>query len=1278
SLAREAGEVIAAKRDVEERLVKLIEDVKPAVELVAPHLFPLLERLKAGDYSVLPALEAELPKLAEQHRQLQKLVDELGEARKSLEKVAHIGKKVKELEKTLKKAPEDVKAAFGEALKALERMDFEGAVRELNKILKIVEEKKARLQPLEERIREATAVAEQLGLAKVAKALERPTEKNVSKALGELERELARVYGALELAEYIKQPRADADFGHAWAVARVLGLEEADRLFRALSEASLFLLREGREIFHNPLYDEVKYLVDQEHVRSLVKAPMYSYIIDRLGHDILQPTYAKWYDLFVEYGPYLNTAFEHARTSATKARAPLGLTGGFSYGGKMMKWLGDFSQEAVVRGLKAYYSGEGRPFRELSELTVRGAEIQLFDKAASLLMAKAAQMLSEASSEEAAKRLVAEANELKLLAFALRAKAAYEEVRLVQTYLKGAQRRAEALLREAELERDVDRKLALEAKAREMQEAAQRKAEKHLADARARYKAYLAEVRDFVGSHGDVREVGMKYFGLTARAFAGDPQEVAEKMIRAVDVRRVISWADELKLPKELGEIAVRIVDAERVYNKFEKILRAKVEPIPPVYDLEKAGRFFAEEARPHPPPPKSRVEEAVPKVVKDVLTAYYGRLKNAAEKAAVYLALIKNDTRHASQEVKKAYRVLQKALKAGSREEALKALEELKAALKALGIEAEGEDVKTVLKAVEERMRPAYEEYVNARREYVSAVEAVAKFSPEAALALGEAAREGGLDSIGRWMALVAYETAKRALNEYAWFWARPVEERWDSLPQAVRELIARREEEAVYELVRNTLKSAGIGVKKGVEMDLKTYEEALEKVFTANGEWPELRAYVKQVIEAARRVQRGKASTEELEKAVDELFRAYGAKAAERFVRSDRLEDAVEEMHEGMRHYARNSGLKIGREAAERALFFGLSAMPEDVVEAYAKGGWRGRLEPYVAYWTENEKLARRAGEAGWEVRQIQRPVSFEEGVPKEWRTAYVVASFGFDLSAVERSVVEYVDGALEGVARVRPVEWPVPEVFLWFILKDRQPAREGGWITAYSIDKLSIEEPLSKFGEALKAKNYDEMRKTVRELYEARLNRTLWQIVYEFDRERAEAALEHLRQRYGVSEGRLWERHDELYLTWLAFRLADESEAYLRSGAGRGLRTKEEVAGAASMPWLPVELAPLFWLRLVGDAEGGPEFRNTWVTAVNMWFERMAEPYSPKKPAVAKKAVELFNAFVGAGFKYEELFPPPQKPEAQKPPSRRLLSLKPSSRLRGRLWRLLKNVV
>ncbi len=141
-----------------------------------------------------------------------------------------------------------------------------------------------------------------------------------------------------------------------------------------------------------------------------------------------------------------------------------------------------------------------------------------------------------------------------------------------------------------------------------------------------------------------------------------------------------------------------------------------------------------------------------MPRVVKDVFTAYYAKLKNAAEKAALYLALIKNDERYAKKEVERARKALLKALKAKDKEQALKALEEeLKAALKALGVEAEGGDVKTVLKAVEKRLRPAYEEYLDARREFLSAVDAIAKFSPEAALALIESAREGGVDSIAR-----------------------------------------------------------------------------------------------------------------------------------------------------------------------------------------------------------------------------------------------------------------------------------------------------------------------------------------------------------------------------------------------------------------------------------------------------------------------------------------------------------------------------------------------
>jgi hypothetical protein len=86
-------------------------------------------------------------------------------------------------------------------------------------------------------------------------------------------------------------------------------------------------------------------------------------------------------------------------------------------------------------------------------------------------------------------------------------------------------------------------------------------------------------------------------------------------------------------------------------------------------------------------------------------------------------------------------------------------------------------------------------------------------------AIALGEAAREDGSDSIGRWMSLVACEAGRRALEEYVRFWARPVEERWKALPQVVGEAVAKREEEAVHEVVRSTLREVGMGVKRGVE---------------------------------------------------------------------------------------------------------------------------------------------------------------------------------------------------------------------------------------------------------------------------------------------------------------------------------------------------------------------------------------------------------------------------------------------------------------------------
>jgi uncharacterized coiled-coil protein SlyX len=96
SLAGEAGEVIAAKRDVEERLVKLVDEVRQAVERTAPHLAPLLERLKAGDYSVLPRLEEGLAELVERQRRLGEVTEALVNVAEVLRRAAEVVPAVKD------------------------------------------------------------------------------------------------------------------------------------------------------------------------------------------------------------------------------------------------------------------------------------------------------------------------------------------------------------------------------------------------------------------------------------------------------------------------------------------------------------------------------------------------------------------------------------------------------------------------------------------------------------------------------------------------------------------------------------------------------------------------------------------------------------------------------------------------------------------------------------------------------------------------------------------------------------------------------------------------------------------------------------------------------------------------------------------------------------------------------------------------------------------------------------------------------------------------------
>jgi hypothetical protein len=255
SLVREVKEAVTAKRDVEERLVKLIDEVRLVVERTAPHLSPLLERLKAGDYSVLPRLEEGLAELVERQRGL-------GEVAETPVNVAEVLRRAAEAVPAVVGNVEKTKTAL-RAGRLAEAAEAVGHVEDAARWWKSLTAKAAsRVEEVVALVREAEAVGGKISeLMSRAGALEGEAARLLSAALealpsgeyGVVAKQLEAVEKALgepHILKLVREARAEAE-GLARAVERLAeALEKAPspELEKALEAVRRGEVEKAREI----------------------------------------------------------------------------------------------------------------------------------------------------------------------------------------------------------------------------------------------------------------------------------------------------------------------------------------------------------------------------------------------------------------------------------------------------------------------------------------------------------------------------------------------------------------------------------------------------------------------------------------------------------------------------------------------------------------------------------------------------------------------------------------------------------------------------------------------------------------------------------------------------------------------------------------------------------------------------------------------------------------------------------------------------------------------
>ncbi|MEM4424286.1 hypothetical protein [Pyrobaculum sp.] len=385
------------------------------------------------------------------------------------------------------------------------------------------------------------------------------TEKDVER-LRAAARDLARAWEAYpRLLEFLQRPDIDAkDLYFLYKAAKDLGLREAADFIALIGAARGVFETYGRELYHNPLYEALLPYLGWREWKALLQAPMGVYVVNRLGERLAREAFGRYilFDLYGEAFRDISTLADVPLTVgmpvAFKARDVFFFLPERSYPDKVAKYVAEWTFQGLTEGIRRYYnSREGIQHRAAAHLMAMAGRAVALYKAYDELM-------NRAKRAEGMERDV-----LTALAHAVRARAAYEELKMARLHLKYAERLAELSAERAERTR----------------EAAQRLYETLTAEASRKFRESIKEIKSILEKYGkEEREEFLKalsaYLG-GAAYLAARPDRI-HLLIKAAEPMRVVSHVSA-----ELYDALAKAEEAYRIYRRLEKYLAKSVKTPP-------------------------------------------------------------------------------------------------------------------------------------------------------------------------------------------------------------------------------------------------------------------------------------------------------------------------------------------------------------------------------------------------------------------------------------------------------------------------------------------------------------------------------------------------------------------------------------------------------------------------------------------------------------------------------------------------------------------------